>query len=88
MWQKHYREFVLSHKAADALNRAATSHPRIHEEMDGVEWVLVRSPEMGVPVSGGLFLYVNSRATSGASMIALLYSYDEVRINVHRLTIS
>ena len=55
--------------------------------MRGVEWVLVRSPEKGEQVGPDVYVYVNSQATPQASLITVLYAYNDDEVNVLRLWI-
>ena len=81
------RSWVLDARAEAELDRAVAEHPRIEEEIRGVEWVLVRSPEKGQQVAPDVYLYVNERVTPNASLITVLYSYDHNHVEVLRLWI-
>ena len=81
------RSFILSNEAAAELDKAAAEVHRVEEEMRGVEWVLIRAPHLGSQVGPDVYLYVNRKASSTASLITVLYSYDEDKVEVLRLWI-
>lgn len=82
-----YRTFVLSEQARQEVDRAVAASPHIEEELRGVEWILVRSPEKGDQVAPDVYLYVNRKAITGSSLFTILYIYDDVQIEVLRMWI-
>ena len=90
MWHNFetYRQVRWATETEDEIDRAKNcGHSRIEDELQGVEWVLARSPEKGDQVGPDVYLYVNRRAVTTASLITLLYSYNDVQVEVLRIWI-
>ncbi len=81
------RTWILEHHAQESLDAACHENPKVEDEIRGVEWMLVRSPELGTQVAPDVYLYVNRRATLFASLITVLYSYTEAEVTVLRIWI-
>lgn len=82
-----YREFILSSEASAEVDRMAASDARVHDEMMGVEWTLVRKPEVGSQIAPDVYLFINHRPTATAHLITVMYTYDDDKIEVMRLWI-
>jgi hypothetical protein len=87
LFPPHNRTWILDPHAQTTVDEAVSEHPRIEEEMRGVEWVLIRSPEKGDQVGPDVYLYINIRRRRNASLITVLYTYDEDEVNVLRVWI-
>jgi hypothetical protein len=82
------RTWILEEHARKTIDEAVEEHPRIEEEMMGVEWVLAKSPEKGAQVGPDVYLYINARQRPNASLITVLYTYNENVVNVLRVWIN
>jgi hypothetical protein len=82
-----YRDFRLSEEATAEIDRAASLDNRVHEEVQGVEWTLIRKPEVGSQIAPDIYLFVNAKASSNAHMITVMYGYDDDRVDVIRIWI-
>lgn len=87
LFPSFYRTFVLSEQAREEVDRALAANPHVGEELRGVEWILVRSPEKGDQVAPDVYLYVNRRAITGAALFTVLYEYDDDQVDVLRMWI-
>jgi hypothetical protein len=85
-WQRH-RTWILEPHAQATVDAAVTEHPRIDEEIRGVEWNLVRSPEKGDQVAPDVYLFINTKRRPNASLITVLYTYNDNEVNVLRIWI-
>jgi hypothetical protein len=87
LFPPHRRTWILDEHAQKAIDEAIAEHARIEEEILGVEWVLVRSPEEGDQVGPDVYLYINTRRRPNASLVTVLYTYNENEVNVLRVWI-
>jgi hypothetical protein len=69
------------------VDRAVAEDAHVDEELRGVEWILVRSPEIGEQIAPDVYLYVNRKAIPRASLFTVMYSFNDKQVEVIRIWI-
>lgn len=82
LFPPHHRTWILDPRAEVEIDRAIAENPQVEKQVAGVEWVLVRSPERGNQIAPDAYLYTNSPATQRASLITVLYKYNDSEVEV------
>ena len=83
-----YRTVVLSHRAQEFVDREEKQAPRFDDHWRGVEWLLARTPEAGVPRKrtshqNHLVYVIPANQLAGTLEICVLYSYDQDEVQIH-----
>jgi hypothetical protein len=80
------RSIRLEHKVSDIIDQAEKADGRISEVYRGIEWLISRNPEMGIPVprtNPQLYLFkIDPVESANSKGILLLYSYNDSYVNV------
>lgn len=79
-----YREVVLSHEARKVVEQESSLHQRLEEAFMGLEWRVSHSPQDGEHVSGNYWV-IRLDPTRSLPGIALLYSFDDTQVHIHRV---
>lgn len=83
------RTVVLDPEAEDFVRGAEAAHPRFEAQWRGADWLLARSPEIGVPRDSRepmkyLVHVVPENSLATTHELWILYSYDADEVTVHR----
>lgn len=83
-----YRTIVLEPKAESFVSKQERELPRFEEQWQGVEWILARSPDKGIPrlhSEPDKFLLegISANDAAGTQELWILYSYDKDCVYVH-----
>ena len=83
-----YRTVVLDSRAQEFIDRDEQKAPRSDDQWRGVEWVLARIPESGIPRLSShptrYLIYVFPRnELARTKELEVLYSYGENEVRVH-----
>ena len=91
-WVTH-RTIVYDKRAQEVLDQSTDPHDRLHEQIMGVDWLLARTPNIGVPAQKEtptefLLLVLAGDPLAGTKEVWLLYSYDDETVTVHGLNVT
>lgn len=86
------RTITYEKRAQDVLDQYTDPHDRFHDHIMGIEWLLARSPNVGVPAQKDdptqLVLLVSKGDEFAQTRdIWLLYSYDDGIVTVHGVNV-
>jgi hypothetical protein len=86
-WVTH-RTIAYEARAQQVIDEYTDPHDRFHDQLQGLEWLVARSPSIGLAAQKDLptqhLLYVSKGdAFAKTSDIWLLYSYDDETVTVH-----
>ena len=86
-WPTH-RSVLYDHPAQAVLDQYTDPNDRFHHQIMGIEWLLCRTPQIGLPRSKNditrFVLYVaKGNALAKTFDVWLLYSYDDESVCVH-----
>ncbi len=91
LWVTH-RTIIYEKQAQNVLDQYTDPHDRFHDQIMGIEWLLSRSPNVGVPAQKDeptQFVLLVSKGDKLAQTndIWLLYSYDDGIVTVHGINV-
>lgn len=91
LWITH-REVVYEPAARKILDQFTDPHDRFHDQLMGIEWLLARTPWIGVPAtkedrSKNVLYVCQGDDLAGTSDVWLLYSYDDERVTVQGINV-
>ena len=83
-----YRTVVLDPRAEKFVAELGPNGNRFTEQWDGIEWLLARTPEIGVSrhsdqPSSFLLLAVGANEIAKTKDIWVLYSYSDGEVTIH-----
>jgi hypothetical protein len=89
-WLVNYRTIVFEHPAEAEIGRFADPDHRFHEQLRALEWLLCRTPEVGLPRQKSepeafLVHVVKGDDLAKTSDLWILYSYDADEVTVHAM---
>lgn len=87
-----YRTVVLEQRAQIFIDSHSKPDSRFEEQWEGVEWLLSRKPDCGLPRHAQepnkyLLLVIAASALATTAELWVLYSYDDNNVTVHALAI-
>lgn len=85
-----FRTVVYDGIAQTTLDRQIALGDRTNEQMDGLEWLLSRTPEIGTPrqrekLNEHLLFVSRGDTVARTHDVWLLYSYDDQQVTIHGL---
>lgn len=88
-----YREIHYADAANEILSTFTDPHDRFHDQLNGIEWLLCRTPGVGRPRSKEhpsryLIAVWKGDNSIGTYDIWVLYSYDDDCVQVHAVKVS
>ena len=88
VWWVTNRTISYEPAAQVVLDSFSNPHDRFQDQLMGLEWLLSRTPQVGVPATSDekeRFLLLVSKGDEAAGLgdIWILYSYDENVVTVH-----
>jgi hypothetical protein len=86
-----YRTVVLDERAQSFIDANSDPGNRFDEQWRGIEWLVCRKPERGLPRHAKeptkfLLLVVAGNDLAGTKDVWALYSYDDASVFVHAVT--
>ena len=81
------RTWIVEQHAQIVMDAAVEADPQMEDEINGVEWMLIRNPGRGVQVGPDVYLDVNHPVNAQASLITTMYTFNEDEVNVLRIWI-
>lgn len=90
-WVTH-RTIAYEKPAQDVLDGFTDPHDRFHDQIMGIEWLLARAPNVGVPAQKDdpthfLLLVTKGDTLAKTKDIWLLYSYNDESVTVHAVKV-
>jgi len=87
LFPPHRRTWIVESHAQAVIDASVAVNPQMEDEINGVEWMLIRNPGRGVQIAPDVYLDVNNPVSPNASLITTMYTYNEDEVNVLRIWI-